>query len=123
MRHRVSQRARPPEPDRSARASRARRMTTALDELLCTLLQEGCEVDPCASEAGMNASAAPFGVLYPAAFARANGRLHADLRLEVAVQASEASSLAVNVLFVEPSDHRIREFAVTPEEIGELVRR
>jgi hypothetical protein len=98
-------------------------MTAALDELLCTLLQEGCEVDPYEPDGEMNATAAPLGALYPAAFARANARLHADLRLEVAVQASEASTLAVNVLFVEPSDHRVREFAVTPEEIGELVRR
>jgi hypothetical protein len=98
-------------------------VTAPLDELLRTLLHEGSAPDP--EEPGVleNGSPAPLGVLFPSAFARANPHVHADLRLEIAVQASEASSLSVNVLFLEPPDRGIREVAVTPAEIGDFVRR
>ena len=97
-------------------------VTAALDELLRMLLSEG--LGPELGEPGVrdNGNPSSLGVLYPSAYARANSQLHADLRLEIAVQASEASSLSVNVLFLEPPDHGIREIAVTPAEIAELVR-
>ena len=98
-------------------------MTAALDELLRSLLQESCAAEPEESGVFENGSPAPLGVLYPSAYARANPHVHADLRLEIAVQASEASSLSVNVLFLEPPDRWIREMAVTPAEIGDFVRK
>jgi len=98
-------------------------VTAALDELLRTLLHEGCAAETDGFGAAQNGTAAPLGVLYPAAYARANPHVHADLRLEIAVQASEASSLSVNVLFLEPPDRGIREVAVTPAEIGDFVRK
>jgi len=75
-------------------------VTAALDELLRTLLHEGSAPHPVESGVFENGSPAPLGVLYPSAYARANPHVHADLRLEIAVQASEASSLSINVLFL-----------------------
>jgi hypothetical protein len=90
-----------------------------LDELVTSLLYEGYALYPYTPGAAKNATPTPFGIVYPPAYASANGSTHDHLRLECRLV--EEAAVTAEVRFLHPSGdgHRAVERRIGLDGPGE----
>jgi len=81
---------------------------TDVDELAQTLLMEGYALYPYTPGASKNSTPTPFGIVYPPVYAVQSPTTHDHLRLQVIAEVDDpqTATLAIQVLFLEPSGPR-----------------
>jgi len=81
---------------------------TDVEELAQTLLMEGYALYPYTPGAAKNSTPTPFGIVYPPAYAVESPTTYDHLRLQLIAEVADpvAATLAISVLFLEPSGPR-----------------
>ena len=81
---------------------------TDVEELAQTLLMEGYALYPYTPGAVKNSTPTPFGIVYPPAYAVESPTTYDHLRLQVIAEVEDprTATLAISVLFLEPSGPR-----------------
>jgi len=81
---------------------------TDVNELAETLLMEGYALYPYTPGASKNSTPTPFGIVYPPAYAVDSPTTYDHLRLQVIAEVDDpqTATLAIEVLFLEPSGPR-----------------
>lgn len=81
---------------------------TDVDELAQTLLMEGYALYPYTPGASKNSTPTPFGIVYPPVYAVESPTTYDHLRLQVIAEVADpqTATLAIEVLFLEPSGPR-----------------
>ena len=82
---------------------------TDVEELAQTLLMEGYALYPYTPGASKNSTPTPFGIVYPPVYAVESPTTYDHLRLQVIAEVKDVATatLAIDVLFLEPS-RRVR---------------
>jgi len=81
---------------------------TDVEELAQTLLMEGYALYPYTPGAAKNSTPTPFGIVYPPVYAVESPTTYDHLRLQVIAEVKDVATatLAIDVLFLEPSGPR-----------------
>jgi len=81
---------------------------TDVEELAQTLLMEGYALYPYTPGASKNSTPTPFGIVYPPVYAVESPTTYDHLRLQVIAEVADpkTATLAIEVLFLEPSGPR-----------------